>query len=68
MQEINISSTLIKNVSYQHRTMFVKLNDERLLSYNSVPEELFEEFIATDSHDEFYKTRILTSFSAIRMS
>ena len=68
MIEINVSSGILKEISYHGRIMYVKLKDGRMLSYNSVPEEVFNEFAKTSEHDEFYKSRIIPAFSFRRMA
>lgn len=67
MEEIKIQSSIIESISYYGKSLFVKLTDGKLLSYNSVPHELYDEFISTVSHDEFYMTKIVPKFSFQRM-
>ena len=70
MQEIKISSNLIDWVSYQDRILCVKLNDKekRLLAYNNISKEFFEEFIASSEPDEFFTNRIKAVLSCQRMA
>ncbi|MCL2697912.1 MAG: KTSC domain-containing protein [Oscillospiraceae bacterium] len=68
MEEYKIKSSIIDSVSYYGKIMFVKLKNEKLLSYNSVPQNLFEEFIKADAHDDFYTKRIISAFPSRRMA
>ncbi|MCL2637301.1 MAG: KTSC domain-containing protein [Oscillospiraceae bacterium] len=68
MEEFKISSSIIESVSYYGKNMFVKLKNEKLLAYNSVPQNVFEEFIKADAHDEFYTKRIISAFPSRRMA
>jgi hypothetical protein len=68
MEEYKIKSSVIDSVSYYGKIMFVKLKNEKLLSYNSVPQNLFEEFVKAEAHDEFYKKRIISAFPSRRMA
>lgn len=66
MEEIKIQSSIIESISYYGKSLYVKLKDGKLLSYNSVPRELFDEFIKTTSHDDFYMN-VVPKFSFQRM-
>ncbi|MCL2018857.1 MAG: KTSC domain-containing protein [Oscillospiraceae bacterium] len=68
MEEIKISSSIIDSVSYYGKIMFVKLQNDKLLSYNSVPHSVYEEFIKADAHDEFYTKKIISAFPSRRMA
>jgi len=47
MSEIKITSGIIEKISYYDKILYVKLMNGQLLSYNSVPKELFDEFAKT---------------------
>jgi hypothetical protein len=68
MKEYAINSKLILSASYHENILFLKTNEGRLYSYNSVPREIFEEFINSKRHDEFYANRIVSAFSCKRMA
>jgi len=68
MSKIMVSSGIIEHISYHDKILYVKLMDGQLLSYDSVPKEIFEEFAGTNAHDEFYKKRIISSFLSRRMA
>ncbi|MDR2531448.1 MAG: KTSC domain-containing protein [Oscillospiraceae bacterium] len=68
MEEFKVSSSIIESVSYYGRIMFVKLKNESLLSYNSVPPNVFEEFVNAEAHDEFYTKKIISAFPSRRMA
>jgi len=68
MEEYKIKSSLIDSVSYYGKIMFVKLKNEKLLSYNSVPQNLFDEFVKSDDNDEFYTKKIISAFPSRRMA
>jgi hypothetical protein len=68
MEEFKMTSSIIESISFYDKILFVKLKNDRLLSYNSVPQNVFEEFIAADAQDEFYTKRIISSFPSRRMA
>jgi hypothetical protein len=68
MEEYEIKSRLILSASYHDNILFLKTSDGRFYSYNSVPREIFNDFIGTKSPDEFYARYIVPSFSCKRMA
>lgn len=68
MEEFEIKSRLILSASYHENILFLKTADGRLYSYNSVPREIFEEFINTKTHDDFFANRIVPAFACKRMA
>ena len=68
MEEYKVISRTIQSVSYHGSIMFLKTKDGKLYSYSSVPREVFDEFVDTKSHDEFYANRIVPTFSCKRMA
>jgi len=68
MEEFKIMSRLITSAEYHGNILFLKTTDGRLYSYNSVPREVFQDFINAKSHDEFYASRIVPEYSCKRMS
>jgi hypothetical protein len=68
MDEVRVSTSILEHISYHNRVMYIKLKNGKLFSYNSVPREVFDEFIKTDTHDEFYTKRIVPAFSFQRMA
>jgi hypothetical protein len=68
MEEFEIKSRLIKSASYHENILFLKTTDGKLYSYNSVPHEIFEEFIKTQTHDEFFANHIVPAFACKRMA
>lgn len=67
MEEIKIQSGIIETISHYSKIMYIKLKDGKMLSYNSVPQELFDEFVNTVSYDEFYAKNIVPNYSCQRM-
>jgi len=67
MGKVEINSKLIKYIEYERgRLLYIKFNDGRLLAYSAVPQEVYDEFLSAESHDEFYNKRIVSTFSFSR--
>ena len=68
MEDFQINSKLILSAGYHSNNMYLKTTEGRMYLYCSVPQEIFDEFISSKSHDEFYINKIVPSFACRRMS
>lgn len=69
MDRRNIESTMIRSIGYDvsSSTLEIEFNDGPIWQYYDVPESLWFEFDACDSHGKFFHSRIKNQYSGNRV-
>jgi len=68
MKTVQVSSSSISEVGFGNGTLEITFTNGKTYQYFNVPEETFEEMIASDSVGKFFNSVIRNNYSSIKLN